>query len=295
MNPRIIALPSHDPDRLHHLRVELEFPGGLHTAAELTFGGVYGDRVSSELTALPVTITSAGKLPPVEEMQRWFRTGEERLRVHAVEKGLAEVVIVRSPSAKRHLSNRPGRQDRRPTFPVLRKDHRLRFVGVAPAVVRRDGNPFVVFPRSEEIATRIGGLVETLGSVSFPNDSSPEVRLSDAVAVAGLFANRSARRRAVVLIATDESHDVSQFAPQQVRRYLERIGVPLVVWNPEVGMKQAGRWGPALNISTDSLLDRAYRELSRSLDRQRIVWLNGLYLPRTVVIDPGVARVELVR
>ena len=100
----------------------------------------------------------------------------------------------------------------------------------------------------------------------------------------------------VVLITTDESHDsASRFTPEQVRRYLGRIGVPLVVWNPEVGKKEAAGWGPALNISTDSLLDHAYRELSRSLDRQRIVWLSGLHLPQTVVLDGDVTEAELVR
>jgi hypothetical protein len=295
-DPRIIALPSHDPDRLHHLRVELEFPGGLQTTAEATFGGVYGDSVSSELTAFPVSITGVRELPPVEEMQGWFRSGIRPVRVHAAEKGLAEIVIVRSPPAKRHLSDLLTQRERRPTFPVLRKDHRLRFVGVAPALVTRDGSSFVVFPRSEEIGTRVGGLVTTLGSVSFPVGSSAEERLADAVAVAGLLANQSARRRAVVLITTDESHDsASQFTPEQVRRYLERIGVPIVVWNPEVGKTEAARWGPALNISTDSLLDNAYRELRRLLDRQRIVWLNGSYLPQTVVIDHDVARVRRAR
>lgn len=295
-DPRVIALPSHDPDRLHHLRVELEFSGGLRTTAEITFGGAYGDSVSSELTAFPVSITGVRELPPVDKMGGWFLSAGRPLKAHAAEKGLAEIVVVRSPSARGHLSDLLTRRRRRPTFPILRGDHRLRFVGVAPALVTRNGSSFVVFPRSEEIRTRVGGLLTTLGSVSLPVASTAEGRLADAVAVAGLFANQSARRRTVVLVTTEASQDsASQFTPRQVRSYLRKIGVPLVVWNPEVGTTEATGWGPALNISTDSLLDHAYRELSRSLDRQRIVWLDGLHLPQTIVLDAEVAGVLPVR
>ena len=74
-DPRVIPLPPHDPDRLHHLRVELEFPGALRSAAEITFGGQYGDSVSSGLTAFPVSLEGLGELPAVDEMQSWFRSG----------------------------------------------------------------------------------------------------------------------------------------------------------------------------------------------------------------------------
>jgi hypothetical protein len=295
VNPRAIELPPHDPDRLHHLSVELEFPGALRSAAEITFGGQYGENVSSGLTAFPVSLEGLRELPAIDEMQSWFRARGRPLRVHAAERGIAEIVVVRSLPAKQHLSARIKHRPLGPYFPILGKDHRLRFVGASPAVVARDQGPFVVFPRSEEIRREVSGLLQTLGSVSFPNDHSADVRLSDAVAVAGLFANRSARRRAVVLITTSGSNDASQFDPSQVRRYLERIGVPLVVWNPVKDAKQAGRWGAALNVSTDSLLDQAYRELSRALDQQRIVWLRGLHLPQTIVLDSEIEGVQVRR
>lgn len=294
-DPRVITLPAHDPHRLHHLRIELEFPGSLRSAAEITFGGQYADSVSSGLTAYPVSLKTVSELPAVDEMQGWFRSRGRLVRVHAAEKGLAEIVVVRSPAAKRHLAGRTTLRQPRPNFPILGKDHRLRFVGASPALVARDQGLFVVFPRSEEIIDRVSGLLQTLGSVSLPHDHSAEVRLSDAVAVAGLFANRSARRRAVVLITTSDSTDASQFGPEQVRPYLESIGVPLFVWNAEKGVKEAGRWGAALNISTDHLLDQAYRELSRALDDQRIVWLNGLHLPQTIAVDPGIDQIHALR
>lgn len=294
-DPKIITLPPHDPERLHHLSVELEFPDSLRATGEITFGGQHGEKVSAGLTAFPVLLETRRELPGVDGMQSWFHSRGKPLRVHAAEKGLAEIVVVRSPSAQRHLSDRLAYRDRKPTFPFLRRDHRLRFVGVSPALVERDQSPFIVFPRSEEIGTRIEGLLQTLGSVTLPSGPSADGRLADAVAVAGSFAHRSARRRTVVLITTRESNDASQFGPERVLPYLEKIGVPLVVWNPEVGMREAGRWGAALNISTDSLLDQAYRELIRTLDRQWIVWLEGLYLPQSIALDPEIEGVRPLR
>ncbi len=293
-DPRVVALPPHDPDTPHHLRVELEFPGELRSAAEVVFGGQYGDTVSSELTAFPVSLEKRRKLPAAGDMQGWFRSADRPLRVHAADNGLAEIVVVRSPPEQRYRVS-TLRRSGMPTRPILAKDHRLRFLGVSPVQVARDQGPFVVFPRSAEIAVRNLGLRHLLQSTELPAGLPAERRLADAVAVAGLFAHASARRRAVVLITTGDSEDASQFGPEQVRRYLESIGVPLVVWNPQKGAKEAGPWGAALNVSTDSLLDSAYRELSRALDRQRIVWLNGLVLPQTVVVGPQAEDVQAVR
>ncbi len=298
-DPRVIELPAHDPERLHHLEVELEFPGALRSTAEITFGGHYGDTVSSELTAFAIALEPRRELPAVEEMQGWFLSQNRSapdlpLPVHSAEKGLAEIVFVLSPSAREFLRPYP-RRDGKPPRPLLSKDHRLRFVGVHPVLVTRDEGPFVVFPRSAEVRTRVVGLRRILSTLELPVGPPEEARIADAVAVAGSFAHQSGRRRAVVLIATGDSEDASQFSPVRVRRYLESLGVPFRVWNPELGRKEAGRWGAASNISTNSLLDGAYRELRKALDRQRIVWLSGSYLPQTLVVAPKVEGVRALR
>jgi hypothetical protein len=293
-NPRIIPLPAHDPDTLHHLWVALEFPGLVRAATEITFGGHFGDSVSSALTAVPVSLDGVRELPAVAEMQGWFRSSGRPLRVHSAESGPAEIVVVRSPAARRHLEA-VGLRGSRPTRPIQRQDHQLSFVGTSPQLVARAQGSFVVFPRAADVGARVDGLRRTLGSVEMPEGPAAEARLADAVAVAGLFANQSARRRAVVLIVTGDSIDASQLGPDQVRPYLESIGVPFVVWNPQRGAKDAGRWGAAHNISTDSLLDNAYKELSRALDRQRIVWLDGLHLPQTIALEHAVEGVRVLR
>ena len=293
-NPRVIPLPSYDPERLHHLRVELEFSGSLRSVVEIAFGGGLGEEVDTELTAYPVSLAERSDLPPIDAMQTWFHARGERLPVHAVEKGLAEIVVVRDQAAQRILERLMTWRSRKPRLPILAKDHRLRFVGAGPALLRREDSPLVVFPRSPEVRDRSRGLMHTLGSVQLP-DSTDEQRLADAVAVAGLFAHQSGRRRAVVVITTSDPTDASQFKPEQVRRYLRGLGVPLFVWNPQRGASEAGGWGAAVNISSDGRLSRAYQQLTRVLDRQRIVWLNGLHLPQTIALSPEVEGVEAAR
>ncbi len=213
LDPKIIPLPPHDPDTLHHLRVALEFSGLVRAATEITFGGHFGESVSSALTAFPVSLDGLRELPAVAEMQGWFRAGGRPVRVHSAEKGLAEIFVVRSPSAMRRFN--PGvRRDTRPTQPILRRDHQLSFFGVSPQLVERAQGSFVVFPRAANVGARVDGLGRTLRSVSLPEGPPEDRRVADAVAVAGLFANQTARRRAVVLIATADSIDASQLAPR---------------------------------------------------------------------------------
>ncbi len=182
-----------------------------------------------------------------------------------------------------------------PGFATLGADQRLRFFGPRPQLVGGGGEPFVVFPRSPEIGTRMRGLMELLAMVSFPDVTAGEPRLADAVAVAGLFANRSARRRAVLLVTTGDSPDASRFDTERVRAYLARVGVPLVVWNPEPGAVDAGGWGPAVDVSSGFRLDQAWAALGGELERQRVVWLTGLHLPQRIVLDGGVDGLEALR
>src|SRR5215212_644842 len=98
-------------------------------------------------------------------------------------------------------------------------------------------------------------------------------RLADAVAVAGVQALGGAKRRAVVLVLGDEP-DESRHAPDVVRRYLQRIGVPLRVWSL-VGVRPSMKvtWGEVLDVSNPDRLRIATEDLRKLLNEQRIAWL----------------------
>jgi hypothetical protein len=96
----------------------------------------------------------------------------------------------------------------------------------------------------------------------------------------------SGRRRAVVLILGEEPADASRLSPRAVRGYLEDLGVPLSVWAVgPVPAEVAEAWGGVVQLPKKRALRRAVKKLSESLERQRIVWLDGLYLPQEVEVS----------
>jgi hypothetical protein len=118
-------------------------------------------------------------------------------------------------------------------------------------------------------------------------------RLADAVAVAGLKAAELGHRRAVVLLlGAAPGDDPSQITRPQARRYLERLRVPFEVWS--LGGEDAGPWGRARDVSTLNKLALAVRALARDLDRQRIVWVDGVHLPQEIALAPRASGLELL-
>jgi len=115
------------------------------------------------------------------------------------------------------------------------------------------------------------------------------------VAVAGMTATLRSRRRAVVLVLTERPADSSRFSPANVRRYLEQIGVPLKVWvvgKVSEPMRQV--WGDVRPVDAINRFGEAVTDLTRTLEQQRIVWVEGRYLPQEVVVT-GRAQVRRAR
>ena len=120
-------------------------------------------------------------------------------------------------------------------------------------------------------------------------------RLADALAVAGLTAAGHRRRRVVLLALGEEPADGSQLDPAQARRYLETLRVPLVIWSLDPDAATERGWGKTVDISSMGRIDGALRELRRRLDRQWIVWLDGVHLPQEIQLKDAVEGVEIAR
>ena len=69
--------------------------------------GIGADTGSDERTAVIVTLERR-ELPGIEAMQGWFLAGGEPLQVLRVEKGPAEVLVVRDPAAQAYLRQLSG-------------------------------------------------------------------------------------------------------------------------------------------------------------------------------------------
>ena len=322
-----IELPKHDPQQLHFVRVELEFARNVSSVAEMTFGGTYAGGSRTELTAIAVQLDSGRKLPALRKLQGRFRKDGRALTVVATEEGPATVLVVRDQRAREtlvelgHSSEAAKVRHRRTLFGggsatnprslrymmPLSEDQRLRFIWPV-ANSREDTKPDLeVFDFSSPLGSRDGGVYWLLSNVLQPPSLTGEQRLADAVAVAGAIAARRNRRRAVVLVLDEDTRDASRLEAPLVRRYLEALMVPLVVWSSGiragVGVKDgtvkgaAGKstaWGDSHDVSSLAGLEKAVTDLTRMLDRQRLVWIEGLHLPQDITLV-GDAKLSIVR
>ncbi len=293
-DPRRIELPAVDESQLHLLHVELEFEDHVTSRVDLTFGGAYADEVSTEITALAVRAAKKPRRPPTAaQAQSWFTKDGEPLKVITLERGMAEIVVVRGRAFPRFVG--PGEAYKPPKSLRLAADQRLRFLSTIPKETPGVATTFSLFPTSPAYDAGLGDLYQLLSGVSFKaRDESP--RLASAVAVAGLAAYRGRNRRAVIIVPNEKPDDDTSLTPAQARRYLGRLAVPLLVWNPESGSApHLDAWGEVRQVGSLKKLAAAFEELSALLDEQWIVWLDGRHLPQDIELSDTAEGFELLR
>lgn len=301
-DPEHIPLPFHDPEQLHFLRAEVFFEQGVSAVAEVTFGGSYGDELNTELTALPVLLDEKSDLPEPELLQGWFRARGEPVAVAAVDEGPAEVLLIRDETVQGTLERiAAGRAIRgsgaglNRTLYANRFDARLgvnQNLGFFWPFMTQSSTGIRVFPPTYGwMSPRDGGVGFWLANTPPPKAPPDEQLLTDAVAVAGLSSAARNRRRAVVLILGKEPEDHSRLTEAICQEYLRSIRVPLFVWSPFEHSDSP--WGEVVDISSLARLRHAVGELTRALNRQRIVWLQGRHLPQEIQLTDQAVGVRL--
>jgi hypothetical protein len=297
-------LPPLKTEEPHVLSARLSFGPALSARTDVAIGGAFQDTAGDELTAVLVTVSEAGAT--AEELAPRLRVDGRPTRVVAVERGASSLFFVRSPAADG--AHRSLRGIRRGNEKILRSlndarfipadgeyrryearlapDDRFRFLWPVPSVAAGASLPTRLFDASHEYGHPDGGLLWFLSEVEHPSPGTGTQRWTDAVAVAGLQALASQKRRAVVLVLGDEAADPSLYDPRTVREYLASIRVPLFVWSlTHRPSPLAQSWGlPIVDISSPDRLRRAAKELAAALARQRIAWVPGLHLPTAIAI-----------
>lgn len=348
-DPRRIPLPEYDPRGIHVLRAELRFPEAGEAVAEAAFGGVFGVEVTTEMQALAVALEEDVQLPPAAELSGWLERRGAPLDVRVVESGPAEVVLVvdlaagealrqlarsnvvrhstptRRPKSDPNLPGfTPQRGPRRwrvatthrvPIPPGLHPDDRLRCVRPVPGVGSEPRDPYTIFPVVGPLTVDDGGIFEIMTRAAGSAQGADAQRLADAVAIAGIQAYASHRRRIVVLVVGNDPVDGSRFALPAVRRYLSRLRVPLQVWSiadlarevekrsrrgragggstpPAPPRLEPPDLGPTADISSVKALKAAISDLRRQLEAQHILWIDGHHLPQQMEISTPVAGVR---
>jgi len=300
LDPSRFGLPSFDPDTIHFLRVELRFAEGVVASSEAIFGGRYGTALELDLSAVPLVAPRKRLDSPTA--QRSLRTHDgSPVEVAALDKGAADLVFVLGPSVRQDLTEIVARWVRQEHSTLgriraktpLKADQRLRFLWSQPEVREVSALTYYLFAHSPELPRSSGGLLFHLMNVRDEPPGPGPIRLTDAVAAAGLTAAMSNNRRAVVLLLGPRPRDASQFGPVQIRRYLSRLRVPLEVWSTDPdGPDRETAWGPVVEVSSVAKLATAFRRLSKGLERQRIAWITGRYLPSEIFADEaGAVRV----
>jgi len=178
----------------------------------------------------------------------------------------------------------------------LHEGQTLRFLWPFTQEGERTNVRYALFARSEDHPPADGGVLWLLTAAQQPAFSAEGQRLSDAVAVAGMTAAARGRRRAVVLVLSEEPADASQLEPATVRGYLSDLGVPVYVWSVgEVPPAMERAWGEVRSVRRKSWFQAAVEDLANDLDHQRIVWVDGLHLPQDVSLSGQAKGLRLVR
>ena len=324
-DPRHVELPSYDPEQFHFVSAILHFDNGGTDRVELGFGGRLGLEVSTELTAIPV-LPRPGKAPPDDdELAKAFRHRDGRpLRVHGVEKGRAEVVFVRDAGVQPHVDHLVASLAGAPRATAWMRGHALQAlendrpnrVRLPDSVGRVGRLPLrtkmrLLAPRAAPLAPV--GVSSDMFLVSPPLDTSDrgllavtvdeepqefDKQLASAVALAGLIAHGTNRPRAVVLLLGEGGDDVSLTSEEAARDYLADVGVPFLVWAFEPlsqPLSNESPWGPIVSLGDPEDLRAAKRsftdaadQLSDVLSQQRLVWIEGSYLPRDIELAPSI-------
>lgn len=285
-------LPKFDASLPHVLSAQVEFPGNLQSHADRVLGGGVADEAGSNLTAIPVRGPTEAR-PTVESLQGRFRKKGEVLRVMAVERGPALVMLVRDSAENKEAFRRFGSYDNRLATAEMRLEieDRIQLVWPLAHVVPDEQATNMLFDIAGEIhGTDANFLFALMYSGSAPAGTSGP-RFADAVAAAGVTASAYDLPRAVVLTLGESDADRSRGSASSIRHYLERINVPLYVWSlaPEkVATPPAAAWGEYDDISSVIKLHKAVSRVQNDLRRQSIVWLKGRHLPQDIVLaDTG--------
>ncbi len=322
-DPERIELPPHDLAALHFFRAEIDFTDTVSAVAEKVFGGSYGDEITSDLTAVAVEMPVGVPAPTPASLAGLLTSDGAPVEVVAVDRGVAELVVVRDELAAASLERIQrqlarllrtvegiGRQGSRlasqsvelPAPRSLRSalplplDQHLRLLW--PFALREEAatHRYALFPTTPELTTRDAGVYWLLTQLRQARAAGAAQQLSDAVAVAGMAATSRSRRRAVLLVTSHTPEDDSALTPAVVRRYLEALRVPLRVWvaDPKTALMKA-RWGEVTDVSTAGKLDGAVQEIANLLDRQWIVWVRGAHLPQSLALAPNSLGAQLAR
>jgi hypothetical protein len=302
------VLPEHDPGQVHIVSAEAQFPGGVTARQDVTFGGTFGSRVATELTAVPV-VADESELVRLADLRGLFSVRGAPVTVAAVERLGARLYVVRDQGAWPYLQRMGQQTDQRSRAVSRRTMQQFRDLSADPAATElaADANSFhlvlasptysrglMLFPIGQPLDIKRWGLPWLATHVTSDKGSTRGQRLAEAVAVAGVRAAGDGRPRTVVLVLSDNPADEGIYGAAAVRDYLRALHVPLAVWSVERGVAD-GVWGPASDISDLGKLIKISNRLMEGIQSQWVVWIEGRHLPSAIELASNPIGLELAQ
>ncbi len=277
-------LPPYSLGELHHLSATVTFSAERLVTADSIFGGAYGDRTTSALTAVPLLVPE-GKLPPPAELQPWLAAAGGPAKVFSTETGGATVVIVRDQHVDPNLAEllrRKPKQVYSRAGKVLREGDTV-FFNLTFPLPRDPKGLFRALP--VEPADARAGLWWLL-TVRHPRLARPiQQRLWWSLALAGKKVSDAKNPRAVVLVVSRKPKDAGELGFAQARDFLRILRVPLFVWAPEEKtFTRLGVKPPEQSYTGVDGMFELFSALQASLATQRMAWIEGEYLPHEITL-----------
>lgn len=284
-DPARIELPPHDAGRSHSVRASLEFSDGVVAEAEASVGGARRVEASREMTAVALQPVRGRGLERVEDVAGLLDRDGAPLVVSALEgDGPMDVVFVCEGSAYepfRRVVRSGGRFVAKADVP---EEMLFRFLFPVGTMKAQSSMVANTYPITRRLSSDEGSFAaQAAVRVVWPRWTRGGQRLADAVAVAALAAAEQERRRAVVLMLGPEAADGGLLTAAEASSFLSDLGVPLFVWS--IGLKtppEAQRWPGTVKVASFGAFRTALRTLVRTLEGQRIAWVEGSHPPQAV-------------
>jgi hypothetical protein len=298
---RTAELPRLDLSRTHMVHAEVEFSGGSMARKDIALGGEYMERSQTELTAVAVVLDEQAAGPGVSELEGAVLARGKPVCVVAIDQTPVTVVtvigaevrprwteVLRTYWASRNSNSQAGR--------LVGTDTLIEVEPVPRTVMNREQEIVTLFPSYVDSRFSRYALLNAIARYGYGGVLSAEhERFAEAVAVGGLDAAADNQRRAVIAVASLYDLASSHTLAAKIRDYLRTLGVPFLLWTPDrqVALRYTGPWGRAEYVSmADGRLVEAKVAVRKSLERQRIIWVAGTYLPQEIELarsDLGLA------
>ncbi|HYC60176.1 MAG TPA: hypothetical protein VEK79_11485 [Thermoanaerobaculia bacterium] len=259
-----VPLGNVDASKIHVLAVEASFRDGITSRREIAFGGGFSEQMPAEMT--PVAVRQRKNAPHVRA--GCFATASGPLPEATVEDRAGSAFFILNGKPRLARNRDIGARRGEDLFALHKTD--IEVVNPVPELIRRDDGVTRLF----DFRT-VPGARGTRRLVMSSRTPFGPARVTDAVGAAALRALRGGKRRVVVVVIGDmAAADRSVHTPPVMRRYLERVGVPLRVWSltgPRPDL--TATWGPVIDVSTPAALLAATSDLRTELNSQRVAWL----------------------